>query len=543
MKLGVIGNGMVSALINGRGDLVWYCFPRFDSDPVFCSLVNGDPQRPDANGTFAVELDALASTEQSYVRNTAVLRTEQRDHQGAALEILDFCPRFRHYGRYFHPSTVIRLLRPLRGDPQVRIRLRPMSHYGAERCEVTHGTNHLRFVGSPGGVIRATTNASITALLEEKAFVLDRPIALVLTPDESLRESPLEVAEQFLHNTIDYWHGWVRNLSIPFEWQEEVIRAAITLNLSVFRDTGAIIAAPTTSLPEAAHMARNWDYRLCWLRDSYFVVRALNRLGATNAMEDFLRYITNLVADIGGGEGGGMQPVYGINGDAELDEVEVPHLRGYRCMGPVRVGNQAYEQRQHDVYGAVVMALTQLMFDARITTVHADALLPRLERVGELAVAYFEQPDAGIWELRGKAREHTYSSLMCWAACDRLARIAVRLGDSERAARWQREAARMHETILARAWCDERNSFVASFEGSTLDASLLLMFELGFLPPNDPRMLGTLAAVERELLFDGFVYRYVEADDFGEPENAFVVCTFWLVDALAMVGRHEEARA
>ncbi len=542
LDLGIIGNGMVSALVNRRADLVWYCYPRFDGDPVFCSLVNGDPQNPHPDGTFGLELDALASSSQSYVENTAVLRTELEGRSGAALEVLDFCPRFRHYGRYFHPSTVIRIIRPLRGDPRIRIRLRPMSDYGAERCVTTHGTNHLRFVGSPGGVIRATTNASISALVEETPFVLDRPVAVVLTADESLQEAPLDVAERFLRNTVDYWQSWVRRLSIPFEWQDEVIRAAITLNLSVFRDTGAIIAAPTTSLPEAANMTRNWDYRLCWLRDSYFVVRALNRLGATNAMEDFLRYISNLVATLDASGGVELQPVYGINGAARLEETEVPHLSGYHGTGPVRVGNQAYAQRQHDVYGAVVMALTQLMFDARITTVHREALLPRLERVGQLAVDYFEQPDAGIWEFRGRALVHTYSCLMCWAACDRLGRIADHLGDEERAARWHAEARRMHETILAQAWCDRRNSFVATFGGETLDASLLQMFELGFLPPDDPRMLGTLAAVERELLCDGFVYRYLEEDDFGAPENAFVVCTFWLVDALAMVGRREEAR-
>jgi GH15 family glucan-1,4-alpha-glucosidase len=362
----------------------------------------------------------------------------------------------------------------------------------------------------------------------------------VLTADESLREAPVDVALRFLNETEGYWRAWVRTLSIPFEWQEAVIQAAIALKLSVFEDTGAIIAAPTTSLPEAAHTTRNWDYRLCWLRDSYFVVRALNRLGATDAMEEFLRYITNVVA---GMEQHMLQPVYGINGEARLQEEEVSSLKGFRGMGPVRRGNQAYEQIQHDVYGAVVLALAQLAYDARIVGVSPRVLLRRLEPVGERAIDFFGQPDAGIWEFRGSTLVHTYSSLMCWAACDRLARIAERLGDETRRLRWRGEADRMHQILLREAWNPDLNTFTATFGGRSLDASLLLMFELGFLPPTDFRMLGTLAAIERDLLVDGFVYRYVNADDFGEPQNAFLVCTFWFVDALAMVGRRDEARA
>lgn len=539
LELGLIGNGAVSALVNRRGDMVWLCNPRLDGDPVFCSLLDGDPDDPPADGSFSIELEGLDSARQAYVPNTAILKTVLRDRSGAALEIIDYCPRFQHYGRYFHPATVIRLVRPLSGDPRIRLRLRPMRDYGQARCERTQGTSHVRYVGSPGGVLRLTTNAPITSVMEEHAFVLDRDIAMVLTQDESLRQAPLDVAQRFLRETEDYWCSWVRYLAIPFEWQEEVIRAAITLKLSIFEDTGAIIAAPTTSLPEAADSGRNWDYRLCWLRDSYFVVRALNRLSATKAMEEFLRYITNIVA---GMQDDILQPVYAINGEARLDEREITSLAGFRGMGPVRVGNQAYEQVQHDVYGAVILALSQLMFDARIPHVHPDALLPRLERVGELAVAQFGQPDAGIWELRGSARPHTYSSLMCWAACDRLARIAEHLGMADRTAYWQQHAERLHQELTEQAWNAELDSFTATFGGDSLDASLLMMFELGFLPPTDRRMLGTLEAIERELLRDGLVYRYVEADDFGHPQNAFLVCTFWLVDALAMVGRRDEAR-
>lgn len=542
LELGLIGNGTVSALLNRSGQVVWFCNPRFDGDPVFCSLLDGDPNRPEPDGTFAIELDGVERSEQSYVANTAILRTVQHDGDGASLEILDFCPRFEHYGRAFRPNTIVRLLRPLSGDPRIRIRLRPMRDYGAEVCETTHGSNHVRFLGSPGGVLRATTNAPITALVEERPFVLDREIAVVLGEDRSLPEAPLEVADRFLRETTEYWQDTVRSLSIPFEWQDAVIRAAITLELSVFEDTGAIIAAPTTSIPEASDTARNWDYRLCWLRDAYFVVRALNRLGATTAMEELLRFITNLVAGIHAEDNEPLQPVYGINWETRLDEREITTLRGFHGIGPVRVGNDAYRQIQHDVYGAVVLALSQLVFDRRIPNVYSDALLPRLEHAGRLCVEYFAEPDAGIWELRGSARVHTYSSLMCWAGCDRLARICDHLGEEERARYWRGEADRMHGVLAEEAWSSDKESFVATFGGDTLDASLLLMFELGFLPADHPKMLGTLEAIERELVREGFVYRYTEADDFGEPQNAFLVCAFWLVDAQAMAGRRDRAR-
>ncbi len=410
LELGLIGNGSVSALINGRGDVVWFCNPRFDGDPVFCSLLDGSPETPCADGTFQVELENLHRSRQSYVRNTAILRTELRDSSGGAMEIIDYCPRFAHYGRNFHPATMIRLLRPLSGDPRIRIRLRPMRDYGHESCERTHGTSHVRYVGSAGGVLRLTTNAPVTAIMEEHAFVLNRDIALVLTPDESLKEAPLEVARRFLRDTEDYWCTWVRYLAIPYEWQDAVIRAAITLKLSIFEDTGAIIAAPTTSIPEAADSGRNWDYRLCWLRDSYFVVRALNRLSATKAMEEFLRYIINIVAAMSDDV---LQPVYAINGEARLEERQIPHLAGFDGMGPVRVGNQAYEQVQHDVYGAVVLALSQLMFDNRIPNVHPEALLPRLERVGAQAVRLSSASPTPASGSSGAARGLTPTPASC----------------------------------------------------------------------------------------------------------------------------------
>jgi GH15 family glucan-1,4-alpha-glucosidase len=421
----------------------------------------------------------------------------------------------------------------------VTVRLLPLYDHGAATPARTVGSNHVRYV-APQLVLRLTTDASITAVLEELPFILDRPLTLILGPDESMPVGIGELGQRWFDETLNYWHEWVRYLGIPFEWQEAVIRAAITLKLSAFEDTGAIVAAMTTSLPEAANSGRNWDYRYCWLRDSWFVVRALNRLNVTGTMERYLHYIMNIAANAADGR---LRPVYRISGKADLEESIVPSLDGYRGMGPVRIGNDVFRQLQNDVYGAVVLAATQMYFDLRLNRPGNTALLARLETLGEIARRIFDQPDAGIWELRTEARVHTFSSVICWVACDRLAKIAGQLRLDERVTYWRAHADAMYRVISQRAWNEAENSFVASFDGSELDASLLLLHDLGFLAADDPRFAGTVAAVERHLKKGDFIFRYTQRDDFGVPETAFLVCTFWYVDALAALGRHEQARA
>jgi len=538
LDLAVIGNANIAALIDGRGEIVWACMPRMDGDPVACSLLR--ERRGDADfGFFAVELVDFERSEQHYLANTAILVTRLYDRRGGAVEITDFAPRFLHHGRLFCPMTLVRQLRPIAGSPRVRVLLRPASGYGAKRPALTYGSNHVRFVAE-NYIMRATTDCSITALVDEIPFVLQGPVSFLLGPDETLQDGVPATARRFFEETASYWREWVRDLQIPFEWQDEIIRAALTLKLSAVDDTGAVVAAITTSIPESAGSGRNWDYRYCWLRDAYFTISALNRLNATRTMERYLGYIINIAA---GAHGARLQPVYCISGAAQMPEREIASLPGYRGMGPVRVGNQAYAQVQNDVYGSAVLAATQVFYDRRLMRSGLEGLYTQLEALGERAAVAWNEPDAGLWELRGAARVHTFSSVMCWAACDRLAKIGARLGLDARAAGWRAHADRIHRGICERGWSDRRKSFVAAFGSEGLDASLLLLSELGFLSESDPRFLSTVAAVERELKKGDFVFRYTEPDDFGAPQNAFLVCSFWLVDALAVTGRREEARA
>ncbi|GGF33952.1 glucoamylase [Aliidongia dinghuensis] len=554
LSLGVVGNGSYAALIDRQGRVVWACLPRLDGDPVFCALLRGDgdgdgdghgaeggnqPVGDRHDGAFAIELAGCARIEQNYRGHTAILETRLYDQAGGAIEIVDFAPRFERYGRTFRPVTLMRHVRPISGTPQITIRLRPLADYGATRPERTRGSNHIRYL-IPDGAIRLTTDAPVTYITDEIPFVLDRPCTLALGPDEPIIEALPALTDDFLGATDRYWRDWSRSLAVPFEWQSAVIRAAITLKLCSFEETGAVVAALTTSIPESRNSGRNWDYRFCWLRDAYFTLHALNRLGKTRTLERYLTYITNLVVRL---DGKPMQPVYGIGTEAALHERIVAHLPGYRGMGPVRVGNAAYAQVQNDSYGAIIVACAHVFYDERLDRPDHLDLFRRLERLGETALSVFDQPDAGLWELRTRAAVHTFSAVMCWAAVARLARIAGRLGLGERADYWREHARRLRQEIERRAWNPTLNSFVATFDGDDADASLLLLSELNFLEPDDPRFAGTVDHVGRMLLRGDFLLRYATPDDFGVPEVAFTVCSFWYVNALAVIGRRDEARA
>lgn len=532
---GVIGNCSFGALIDPRGRICWACLPHFDGDPVFHSLLGAaDEADPWDGGFFDVVLEGFQGSEQHYIENTAILVTTLRDGNGAAVRITDFAPRFEQFGRSFRPTMIVRTIERLRGEPRIRIRLRPRFDYGARRPQLTRGSNHIRYLG-PRLALRLTTDAPVSFVTDEIAFVLEQPLTLLLGPDESLTEPVDSVAREFRSRTESYWREFVRHLAVPFEWQEAVIRAAITLQLCSFEETGAVLAAMTTSIPEAPGTGRNWDYRFCWLRDSHFVVQALNRLGATRTMEGYLGYITNLAA---AAEGGVLQPVYGIKFEGDLTERTVDNLPGYRGMGPVRVGNDAWRQLQNDNYGSAILAVTQSFFDHRLVVPGNRRVFGWLEQLGSQAAALFNQPDAGLWEFRQRSAVHTFSSVMCWAACDRLARIAKALGLSDRQTYWTNQAEAIRKHILQNA--ESGGRLAATFDGEGIDASLLLLHDLGFLDPADPRFAATVESLEPLRSGSNF-FRYQE-DEFGAPATSFAVCSFWYIDAINALGRSTEAR-
>ena len=536
LDLGVIGNCAIASLIDKTGRHVWHGLGRLDGDPVFNALLGGN--KPDG-GYMEAALTDLRESRQRYLPNTAILETILESPSGS-MRIVDFAPRCRRFGRMFRPPMMVRRLEPLAGRPRVTIRLRPTFDYGATKPVITSGSNHIRYVAD-SGVLRLTADTSITRILNEAEFALDRPVTLLIGADESVTESPDSIGRSFLAETEEYWQTWVRDLNIPFDWQAAVIRAAITLKLCSFEDTGAVLAALTTSVPEAAGTPRTWDYRYSWLRDAFFTVTALNRLSATRTMEMFVRFIVDIV-EKGSAQGAidRIPPLFPIAPGNDTAERIITSLPGYRGQGPVRIGNAAVDQVQNDCYGSMVMTAAQMFWDERLPSQGNTQLYRILCDVGNEAHRAALLPDAGLWEYRERVEVHTFSSATCWAAQRSLGMIARRVGFEDESREWLARAGTLRQELLRRATTSD-GWLSGVLDRDMVDASSLVLPEIGLLRSSDPRFAATLDVVSQRLMRNGFVMRYVEADDFGKPSNAFLLCTFWYIDALAAVGRREEA--
>ena len=531
LNLGVIGNSTIAALIDTDARINWLCLPKIDGEPIFDALLGGD-------GSFGVWMEDRVSTQQSYEHNTAVLRTRLEDANGAILDIIDFAPYFTTKGRNFRPATFVRQFHVVKGSPCIRIEINAQGDWGQQTLHPKRGVHHLRYETKDGG-FRITTSAPVSYILSATSFVLDHDVTFICGADEKVAENVDFLARDWFERTTDYWRRWTRSLAVPPDWQAAVIRAAITLKLCVYEETGGVVAALTTSIPEHEGSERNWDYRFCWIRDAYFSVTALNRLASMETLEHYMRFLRSVIAQ---SKGGHIQPVYGIGLETALTEDFAENLPGYRGYGPVRRGNQAAEHIQHDVYGQIILAASQAFLDERLLSQIGVAEFEQLEPVGERAFAVHDTPDAGIWEFRTLAYVHTSSAIMCWAACDRLSKVAHYLKLDKKVSYWAERAEIIHKHILEHAYNPKLNAFTASYGGETLDASVLLMAEIGFLPASDPRYVGTVEAIDRDLREGNHIYRYKTADDFGRPKTAFTACTFWHIDALYRIGREADAR-
>ncbi len=529
--LGLVGNCQYSALISRSGAVVWCCLPRFDSEPVFATLLDEA-----GAGAFTVGPAGGGQGEQRYLPNTNVLETRFSTPTGS-FRVVDFAPRFLQYERHFRPTQLFRLVEPLDGAPQVSVTCDPRLGWSKARPARWNGSNHLRFEGfdSP---LRLTTDIPLS-YLEGQPFALTERRHLVLTWGAPIEEPLPPLFDRFLGATTRYWEGWVKQCDVPPLFQQPVIRSALALKLHCFEDTGAIVAAMTTSLPEAPHSGRTWDYRYCWLRDASYALAAFRALGQFEERERFVHYLLTIA---GSEPGLDLAPLYRVDARVDLQERELPDWPGYEGHGPVRVGNGAALQRQHDVFGEMVLSLFPIFVDDRFAADRSSHTLDLLVRLARKAAAVAGQPDAGIWEFRNGDRPQTFSTLMCWAASERMARVAARHRPAL-AAEFAAEARRVQGLIVGEAWSAAQSTFVSSFGGSDLDASLLQMASLHLLPADDPRLHQTLDAVVQGLTRDGWLMRYRADDGFGRPEVAFTLCTFWLVEALAAVGRVQEGRA
>jgi GH15 family glucan-1,4-alpha-glucosidase len=526
---GAIGNGRILALITPSSAIEWLCLPRFDSPSIFGRILDQDK-----GGVFRfLAGDEEVTGRLAYVRNTNVLlcRFEQGDD---VWEVLDFAPRVPEGLRVRTPPRIVRIIRPVRGAPRMRVDFSPRPAYGEVVPDIWERESGVE-VRWPSGCASLLTSVQLACVTQGQPFVLDRPQFFSLEWGPPSAPVTHDSVRQELDATIAGWRAWAKACALPSFHPEVVLRSALCLKLHAFEETGAIIAATTTSIPEAIGTPRTWDYRYCWLRDAAFVVEALRRLSHLAEGERFLRFLRE-VADAGP-----LQPLYAIDGRRDLEERTLPHLAGFCGTQPVRIGNAAALQKQNDLCGELVLSIDALLGDPRVDPDAADGLFPLVQRLVEEAIEAAPTLDTGIWEFRSLLRHYTFSRVMCWAAMHRGERIARRLGHPEVAARWAGIAASEQVEILARAWRADVGYFTQALDGDFADASNLLLPTIGILDATDPRFLSTLEAYERLLAPKGLMLRYRNEDDFGETTSAFTICSFWWAEALALAGRLEDA--
>jgi GH15 family glucan-1,4-alpha-glucosidase len=537
---GVVGDLHSAALVGTDGTIDWYCPERFDAPAVFAGIL--DRHR---GGFYSIApVCADAQPKQLYLPNTNVLITRFLAPDGVG-EVHDFMPIDAG------PQRLMRRVVAVRGAMRFRLELEPRFDYARDTHEVRLDPGQARFISDhatlafagPAEVAPERTPGGVCLEFELQA---GESHSFVLQTGGSVGPLSEEQADALERATADYWRGWLARSTYSGRWREPVHRSALALKLLSYEPTGAIVAAPTTSLPERIGGPRNWDYRFVWVRDFAFSLHALLRLGFVDEAHDVARGLTSLgERDPAESSDGPMLPVlYGIDPRSQLAEEELDHLEGYRGSRPVRIGNAAADQLQLDIYGGLLDALhiTEQAGSQRLLPYDAWRAVIRIV---DWVCEHWQEPDQGIWEVRNGRRRFTYSRLMCWVALDRAIRIAARRGLPAPLARWTTQRDAIYLWIMDRGWSQRRQAFVQSEDSDVLDASLLLMPLVHFVAPTDPRWLSTLDAIGRELVSDSLVYRYdpgAAPDGLDGDEATFSMCTFWYVECLARAGRLEEAQ-
>lgn len=531
---GLIGNCETSALVSLDGSLDWLCWPRPDSHPVFGKLL-------DKNGGYFSIRPAGQNwqSRQTYISNTNVLRTEFTLEDGSSFRVIDFCPRYEQYGRVFHPHSIVRIVEPTSGNPSICVNIEVIDGWDKNIVKPTRSNTHLRYE-IRGEQMRLTTNMPLIYLESGIPHGLTDPVYFALNWGSGTPEDLISLCREQLDKTVRYWRTWVKHCSIPTLFQKEVIRSALALKLHCYEDTGAILAATTTSLPEEPNHNRNWDYRYCWLRDAAFVVSAFQNLGHFEEMEGFLKFILNVLHKHEYTHEK-LSPVYALDLSRPVPETEHPNWEGFAGARPVRSQNQAADHIQNDIYGELVLALAPVFFDERFEHLRDGEHEELLEKMVRHCMRYISKPDAGLWEIRGGWQEHSFSNLMCWAGLNRAATLRANgfLRELE-PSNLHAAMKRAEEAVCA---AEKEKAIRNGPHDPTFDSSLLLMPLLRFTAINvEP----TVRSIHENLIFDpqypAFLYRYRRQDDFGTPKSAFVICSFWLAQAYAKLGEIERAK-
>lgn len=527
---GIIGNCSYLALIDDKANVGWLCWPKFDSSFVFGSLLDDDK-----GGQFSVqpEWDDYESY-QLYIENTNILETFFHGEDGS-YKVVDFAPRFYQHERYYQPMMLVRKIVPIDGRPRIRVICKPVGDNGNIQPKRELGSSHILYKGLESD-LRLCSNISLNFIEDEQAFLLNETKYLIMTWGIPLDMALESTADSYLEKTKKYWQTWILRTSIlPFH-QEAIIRSALTIKLHQFQDTGAIIAAATTSLPEFPKSARNWDFRYCWLRDSHYTLKAFHYLGHFGILRDYANFVENIAIN----QDGRFHPFYPITmGEAPIESI-IP-LKGYEGERPVRIGNQSYHHTQNDIYGQILLTLFPLFFDKRLITRDNTALLDQVMNCLQLIEMTMEEPDNGLWEFRGIHQLHCYTFLFHWVGCNAARKIA-KLNRHKNMEAFANQLIEKSAEMIERCYDEERGVYTQAIGSSHLDASSLQLIIMGYLDAKSEKAKKHVAALEKELkTTGGLFYRYKHVDDFGQPEATFLVCAFWYVEVLAKMDRVKEA--
>lgn len=541
--LGMIGNGRTCALIDALGKIVFCCLPDFDSGTVFASILDEK-----VGGSFWVEMVGGTVSGQSYEANSNVLVTTFQGEDGA-FELIDFMPRYTSDGRAGAYNDVgpdiVRKLKVLNGTPKVTVHFDPRLEYGHGKTTVVREPARLKATTEWSGdsdliyeSMYLWTDMDADAVHYSTEVTLDTDRFLFMSYHDKVQVPDMPLVDLMLQRTRAYWMLWAARTHLPKKYREESMRSALVLKMLQFGPTGAMLAAATTSLPETIGEERNWDYRFCWLRDASMTVAVLHKIGHPSMATAFIDWMLRTVPT----KDDSLQIMYGLRGEKILTEKTLHHFAGYQGSAPVRIGNAAYNQEQHDIYGVVMDVIHQDLKMRERSPESLDRIWTRVRSIVRNVTAAWREPDRGIWEIRGEKRHFVFSKVLCWVAIDRAIKIARLLDKDEWAANHQELLDEIHQSICKRGWDEKKGAFVQAYGASDLDASNLLLAEYGFLDPLDPRFISTVERSQEELCVDGLMYRYRNQDDFGEPQSAFTVCSFWLVKALASINRTADAR-
>ena len=535
LNYGIVGNCRSAALVSAKGSMEWLCLPHFDSSSVFGKLLDSDK-----GGSFEIIPQSVRETSQFYIPRTNILVTRFNCMDGI-FEVHDFMPRYKNQdnGGYYTPPDIIRYFRLIAGSPSFSLNYNPKLEYAKYPTENVVEDEYIKSstLEGPYDSLYMYTSFDRESILKQNLITLTEDAYCLISYNQKLLPQSVRRARLKLERTKVYWLNWSEQTTSYRFFQDEIIRSSLTLKMLSFDKSGAILAALTTSLPETIGEERNWDYRFCWIRDASMVVKIMTSLGHNKLAKRYLNFIIDIMPD----KDEKMQIMYGIDGQKDLTEKSLDHLAGYEGSVPVRVGNAAYKQKQNDIYGILLDVIYQHFDIYSVSLEHSEELWTIVRNVIKVVETNWTEPDRGIWEIRNENKHFTFSKVLCWVAVDRALKVAELLKRELYIEPWRTLRDEIKADIHENAWSETKNAFAQAYGSDDLDASVLLMETYGFISADDQKYIDTVLAIQKDLEYNGLMFRYKNKDDFGTPKSAFTICSFWLINSLYKIGHKKEA--